>query len=320
VFLLVRPSTTGPATGGFFFWEEGDVNRRSPYREFPFDGARLVADDFPINAGQVTATAPAPRLAPVAVLKPAKLPREPHRMPQLSWMVVPLIGGVFLIAGLFVSLNRGFQRGSAPVANASLPTAPVEQLVPKPVSQAAEQPIDVPQTPPAEPVPVTAPVSAPAPKRRIANAQVPMALPPTPVKAIHSSPREVETPPALRSAVHPDLWTMLPATPNTAPAPLAEVTYEQPHMGVFRRAFHKNSADVPASPVRKTAPPASAGTGIVDVKVSIDESGNVTHAQMLTKRSDAADQVLNAARKWRFTPALKHDKPVASEMVLHFHF
>jgi len=197
---------------------------------------------------------------------------------------------------------------------------PVEQLVTKSISQTPDQPVPVQQAPPAEPAPITAPVSAPANKRPIANALAPMSLPPAPVKAIRPSAREVEAPPALRSTVHPDLWTMLPPSPNTAPPPQAEVTYEQPHMGVFRRAFHKNSADVPASPVRKFVPPAAAGTGIVDVKVSIDESGNVTHAQMLTKRSDAADQVLNAARQWRFTPALRHDKPVASEMVLHFHF
>src|ERR1017187_45045 len=42
VFLLVRPSTEGPAMGGFFFWEDGDINRRSPYRQFPFDCARLA--------------------------------------------------------------------------------------------------------------------------------------------------------------------------------------------------------------------------------------------------------------------------------------
>src|ERR1022692_1033036 len=32
VFLLVSPATEGPAIGGFFFWEDGDVNRRSTYR------------------------------------------------------------------------------------------------------------------------------------------------------------------------------------------------------------------------------------------------------------------------------------------------
>jgi hypothetical protein len=34
-----------PAIGGFFFWEDGDVNRRSTYREFPFDCARLATEE-----------------------------------------------------------------------------------------------------------------------------------------------------------------------------------------------------------------------------------------------------------------------------------
>jgi outer membrane biosynthesis protein TonB len=58
----------------------------------------------------------------------------------------------------------------------------------------------------------------------------------------------------------------------------------------------------------------------VDVKVFIDESGNVSRAQVLTKGSELASVSLSAARQWQFTPARKHDKPVASEMVLHFRF
>ena len=69
VFLLVRPSTEGPAMGGFFFWEEGDVNRRSTYRQFPFECARLATGDFPITGGGQPAAAP-PRPAPVLVPKP----------------------------------------------------------------------------------------------------------------------------------------------------------------------------------------------------------------------------------------------------------
>jgi TonB family protein len=65
---------------------------------------------------------------------------------------------------------------------------------------------------------------------------------------------------------------------------------------------------------------ASAAARPVDVKVFIDASGNVSRAQVLTKGGDLADVALTAARQWQFTPARKHDKPVASEIVLHFHF
>jgi len=68
--------------------------------------------------------------------------------------------------------------------------------------------------------------------------------------------------------------------------------------------------------------PADAGadTRPVDVKAFIDDTGIVTRVQLLTKGSDYAEAALNAARQWQFTPARKHDKPVASEMVLHFRF
>ncbi len=117
---------------------------------------------------------------------------------------------------------------------------------------------------------------------------------------------------------------------KAAPPPEAEVSYEAPRPGVFRRALHKiegtgdaeSAAFVPPSPIRKIAPvkPADAGAEArpVDVKVFIDESGNVSRAQVLTKGSDLSGAALNAARQWQFSPARKHDKPVASEMVLHF--
>jgi len=109
------------------------------------------------------------------------------------------------------------------------------------------------------------------------------------------------------------------------------VSYETPRPGVFRRALHKiegtgevdSAAFVPPSPIRKVAPikPADAGaeTGSVDVKVFIDDSGNVSRALALTKGNRLATlAALSAARQWQFTPARKHDKPVPSEMVLHF--
>lgn len=43
VFLVVKPSTDGAPEGGFFFWEDGDINRKTPYRRFPFDREALLA-------------------------------------------------------------------------------------------------------------------------------------------------------------------------------------------------------------------------------------------------------------------------------------
>jgi TonB family protein len=341
VFLLVRPSTEGPAMGGFFFWEDGDINRRSTYRQFPFDGARLATGDFPITGGQSAAAPAAPRPVPVLVPKPEAPARR--RLPPLPWIVVPVIAVLFLIAGFFVSENQTPARETA----AAKTSASVEPLLPEPVppaavsppaaastptpppaqEAAAPQPEPIPQASAAEPKPTATPKPKPAkrPLRKVAA--------PPPVTVARMPSREVEPPPVLAAPIEgiaSKLPAVLPSRVAAAPPPEAEVSYEAPHPGVFRRALHKISgtgeaesgAFVPPSPVRKVAPvkPADAGAEArpVDVKVFIDESGNVSRVQVLTKGSDLAAAALSAARQWQFTPARKHDKAVPSEMLLHF--
>ncbi len=41
VFLLIKPFATRASTGGFFFREDGGINRESSYLQFPFDRAEL---------------------------------------------------------------------------------------------------------------------------------------------------------------------------------------------------------------------------------------------------------------------------------------
>jgi len=80
---------------------------------------------------------------------------------------------------------------------------------------------------------------------------------------------------------------------------------------------------VPPEPSHRVAPavPADTGeSGVVDVKVYVDESGSVSRAQLLTAGSGFAEASLDAARRWRFSPAQKHEKPVASEVLLHFRY
>jgi len=317
VFLLVKPTTEGPATGGFFFWEDGDIDRRSTYRQFPFDCTRLAAGDFPITTGQ-PAVAAAPHPLPVLVPKPET--RTRHRLPPLSWVVVPVIAVLFGIAGLFVSQSQAPTRETAAVAV----SAPVEPLLPEPLPQAVvSTPAPVAET---KPIAVLKPKPAKKPLRK--------ALAPPPAAAMGVPLREIEPPPALAApigALAPKLAVVLPSPVNAAPPPEAEVSWEAPRPGVFRRALRKiegtgerKSDFVPASPVRKVAPmkPVDAGAEAraVDVKVFIDEAGQVSRAQVLTKGSDLADAALNAARQWQFVPAQKRDKPVASEMLLHFRF
>src|ERR1700722_2724075 len=121
VALVVRPSAEGPAVGGFFFWEEGDINRRAPYREFPFDREQLLAGSFAI-ADRLT-------VAPAAPHSPAPIRRPPpavrFRLPHVPWLAVPVIAGLFLLAGLFVSQKDTRKSVSAPIRAIVQPQAEV---------------------------------------------------------------------------------------------------------------------------------------------------------------------------------------------------
>ena len=298
VFLLIKPSADGSATGGFFFWEDGDINRRAPYRQFPFDYRRLGG---------------APRLAPVPVPPPA--PRPARKMPPVSSLIVPAIAALFLIAALFVS-----PRDSKTMPVPAKPSPPIETLLPEPVAQPSDEAKAIapePQLPAALPVSAPTPVSA----RPVRAKKAAVTVPPPPLRAV-AHPRQLEAPPVL--AVSMPAGSLTPVLPQSAaPPPMeAEVTYEAPHAGVLRRAFRKIAAEdyVPPSPVHQVSPVNPGGTGTVDVKVFIDASGSVTRAQALTKGSDLSGAAVAAAQKWQFTPARKHDKPAPSEMVLHFHF
>jgi len=342
VFLVVRPSADGPAVGGFFFWEDGDINRRAPYRQFPFDSQRLLAGDFPI------ADRPAPRLAPAPVPQAAAV-RSPRRAPQVHWLAVPIIAGLFLVAGLFVSEHRAPQPAPVPV-KASAPASPVVPEVaqnppaipdtPRVVTPPPAADAEVAQNPPATPdTPQAAQPQPPAPRRASAKQVLrPKRLPapaPAPITATRIAPREIEPPPTLAAPItQTELASMPP--PRSAPLPPtleAEVSYTSVHPSVFKRVLHKipsfgaaesEDAFVPPTPIRKVRPPLPTDSGAspreVDVKVYIDESGNVSRAQLLTKRTAQADASLSAARQWRFAPARKRDKAVSSEMVLHFRF
>jgi len=216
VFLLVRPSTEGPAMGGFFFWEEGDVNRRSTYRQFPFECARLATGDFPITGGQ-PASAPVPRPAPVLVPKPEV--RVRRRLPPLPWLVVPAIAVLFLIAGLFVSEDQTPAR-EAPAAKAS---APVEPLLPEPVPQAAVSvPAPAPQSEPVAQAPAEEPDPIATPKPKAAKKPLRKLVAPPPVTIARVPSRVVEPPPAPALPIDKlpaSLPGVLPSRVNAAPLP-----------------------------------------------------------------------------------------------------
>ena len=431
VCLVVRPSADdGPAVGGFFFWEEGDINRRAPYREFPFDRQQLVAGGFSIADRLIAPAAhSAGRMA-----RPPAIPR--FRLPHIPWVAVPIFAGLILLAGMFVSqkdtpkpaaapvqpdaerqpvltlkaekagesvqlhwdpnapavrradlgvlwITDGAQRQRRELSRQELASggtsytpastnvdfelqlltltdrtnrsvqwvAPEAPLAPREVAQtipaqqpgqpapaapqatAAQQPPGTTQTAAATPV-TAAKTHAKRTAPKPLNVPIPV---PAPVETAHVSPIYVPQPPSLAGPVERSQQKLVAVMPPRAVAlpsvPEATVSFEPVHGSALKRALHRIStlgegetADgfVPPAPIHKVSPAIPPGLGqaegSVDVKVYIDEEGNVSRAQLLTKKNELAGVSLGAARLWHFTPARKHDKPVASEMLLHFRF
>jgi TonB family protein len=102
-----------------------------------------------------------------------------------------------------------------------------------------------------------------------------------------------------------------PTQPASSPAPRTNV-------GVGHGAVtHEALPDVP-----RKARDTISGTVNVKVKVAVNTSGAVSHAALVSRGPSGyfADQALQAARKWTFTPPIVDGRPVASEWSLRFEF
>jgi outer membrane biosynthesis protein TonB len=91
----------------------------------------------------------------------------------------------------------------------------------------------------------------------------------------------------------------------------------------------KGGRFTPAKAIQKVTPklPASLKNNIsgeipVDLKVSIDEEGNIFRTEVLRGKADNRLLTLasDAAKRWRFEPARLNSKPVSSQVLLHFMF
>jgi TonB family protein len=62
---------------------------------------------------------------------------------------------------------------------------------------------------------------------------------------------------------------------------------------------------------------------VIEVTVTIDKTGKVIKAEAIPQKNVSQflfNSAVNAARTWRFQPALRDNVPVSSEMVLQFLF
>ncbi len=96
-----------------------------------------------------------------------------------------------------------------------------------------------------------------------------------------------------------------------------------------RNRYKAGDHFTPAKAIKRVTPavPAALRSGItgevpVDLRVSIDEEGNIFRTEVLSGKAD--NRLLNlaadAAKRWRFEPARIDAKPVPSKVLLHFTF
>jgi hypothetical protein len=340
VMLLIRPRDW---QAGLFVWEEGDIHRQKSYREFPFDVARLAIT--PLLLPEEPRSAKARWItANAAVLRIAAL--RPY-LPTLA--KVGAVAGTFALVGVLAFYAHAHSNSSRPPANAFAKIEP--PLAQAPAATAVNPPFDPDLNLSGDPdemhVKISQPQTKPSP---FASSQHPASedsqrTSPPPVKTfVPPPPAQLPTPPNVETATNipPSVLDVVKLKPTPTQV-ISIVSLEPAEPGVISRSInhvpvlnllqrHRYKAGdkfLPASPIRQVKPRLPADLqreaeykNPVDVKVWIDDNGLVTKALVLSDSSgpEIADFAAHTALKWTFTPARLSDRPVSSEMVMHFRF
>jgi hypothetical protein len=325
IALVIRPDKPEPVAG-FFFWEDGDIERSRTYKSFPFSGAALM------KSGALTGTA---AVAPVAVrgTHAAPSPKAPSHPPgsaprAATWRRAALLAPIAVGIALGVFWDPRPLRRNKPVDVSDLKSRDREQE--RAVFEAPPPPqpsSDVYTPPPEDPNDPSAGEAKPVrPRRRLV----------VPVRTNRHTPEpqlDVQAPVISASA----RFEALPPARHVLPR--ATATIEPVKFSAFRRAVgsipgfgflkrRKHSGDedfVPAKAVREVhplSPEALVQPTPVRIKIAVGASGEVERADLMTRSVEPriAGLALDAARKWRFEPAKLDEKPIASELVLNFQF
>jgi TonB family protein len=334
VCLLVRPSEDkSPETAGFFFWEDGDIQRAQCYKTFQFPpplpsrAAEPVAqrarpepdrkDSAPAVADPMAARSAPPVPPPVRRT-------DPRGTRWILWVPVAL----GLLAGVVWSPNPLRKSDSRS------PTVRTGE-------RSRERPVftlpDFPSPSAADPTEVAAVVPEERQASRTDAGRQVRKFEPAPVRSVAvGRPKFVAD-----DVLAPKIAAVrTPAIPSlnfqTAPL-LAQVNVEPPKRSAIRRAFgsipgfgflkRKKASDgefTPAKPVRQVRPvsPEELKTEVpVRVRLTVDQSGNIVDAAVLGYAdSKLAESALDAAKRWEFEPAKVHDEPVETEVILRFRF
>ncbi|MDZ4801745.1 MAG: TonB family protein [Bryobacteraceae bacterium] len=298
--------------GGFFFWEEGDMQRSRPCETF-----RL----------------PEPPVA--AVVRQ----RAPMTAPRRAWLAAPVVAGAMI--GLLWNPDPLRRPTAAQVSVTEIPL--VDPAEPRAVFAPPSLPEDQWPADQTNPIPVlpsevktdgssyrARAISAPLEEaRQVRKLQVPTtritaAEPVLDIEApmIADAAREYHpvVPQRKETLV---LATMEPGRPSA----IRRVVGSIPGFGFIKR--RKQGSDnenfTPPRALKEVSPRSPGGLleeVPVRVRMLLDAEGRVERAELLTRKVEPglARAAVDAAQGWRFEPARVDDKPVASEMVVQFVF
>ena len=329
VFLLIKPNGQAAPTAGFYYWREGEIDRRQCLAPFPFDRALLLTSGYRVILEKAA--------VPVSVLTV----REIARPPALAWQRWANAAGTFVLTAILAPALVFFGMGAwskwrtsigANVGSAVHHKADEETWIPPPATGPIA-PEEAPRPSPFRPV---------KPKPRQLTAET---LPPPVRPATQYTPgpaRETMAaaipPPALHPATPEPISKLLrgrPVRPSVSLEPVRGSFLERtvgriPLIGRLEKSKAKRGEQyVPPRPLKEIAPrvPPSLARELppdsgVDLRIKVSKSGTVEETQLLSKDSDPvlANLAVHAASHWDFEPARFHDKPVPCEMVAHFHF
>jgi len=162
VFLLVKPFASRASAGGFFFREDGGINRDSSYLQFPFDRAELgggqsrpvrpaprndAEPPLPPHTPAVQAPSPAAdfnpapgrRPAGLSILAPPDAPVDsPERWQWRAWMLAPVFLIAAGVAGFFAYRELSIPKSPASPVGAAAP-AGIETALPLKLSVAEKE-------------------------------------------------------------------------------------------------------------------------------------------------------------------------------------
>lgn len=159
-----------------------------------------------------------------------------------------------------------------------------------------------------------APATTPAPAATATTQQSAPAAAPTQQTAPEAAPAQEATPaPAVAAPVPAAAPAAVPAVPAVA-APAAEVHHSSGPQGAVAQQVLPDIAGKALATIT--------GHLRVAVQVTVDESGNVTDAELETAGPSQyfANKSLDAAKRWKFTPPQVNGAAAASTWILTFEF